>query len=269
MRGHVGREPAQRSREDVGEDEVVWRPFVQPRMAEARGRHAADSAAEAVRRDIFLSRHGCERVDVAGERARRPGGGGRHRQHPGAGADVGDAPGGEACPRQPVEGEEAALGRRVVAGAEGLRRLDLEPDPVRRHPAAVMAAENDEPARLDRGQLRADLRDPVPVLHPRDREVRRPVQAREQREPGDVGRPIEDPGHVPQPRPVIAVVEVARQRRRVELVEGVAQRARGRLAGNGAGGADQRHGRPPVDGRAYARPHARVKASGGRRTARH
>ena len=132
--------------------------------------------------------------------------------------------------RQPVEREQAALRRRVVPGAEGLRRLDLEPDAVRRHPAAVVAAVDHEPPGLDRRQLGAHLRHPVAVVDALDREVRRAVHLGEQRQPGRVGRPVEQPAGVPAPRPVVVVVHLARQRRRRQPVERVAQRDRRGLA---------------------------------------
>ena len=109
---------------------------------------------------------------------------GRLKSHrPGPAADVRDPPRPEAAAHQPVERQQAPLGRRIVPGAERLRRLDLQPDPIDPDRRPVVAAEDHEPPRLHRRQLGSHLRHPVPVLDPRHHEVRRTVQLRQQREP--------------------------------------------------------------------------------------
>ena len=213
-------------------------------MPEPGGGHAADPHPDAIRGDILARGRGRQRIDVAGQRPRRPDPRRGHRQHAGAAPDVGDPARHEPRLRQPVERKEAALRRRVVPGAEGLRRLDLEPDPVDRHPTPVVPAEDHEAPGRDRGQLGADLRHPVAVVDALDDEVRRAMHLRQQREPGRVRPAVEQPAGVPAPRSVVVVVHLARHRRRRQVVERVAQRRRGGLADDDGGGAVERHGGP-------------------------
>ena len=143
-RGELARQPPERAGEDVREDQVVGAARVQARVAEARGRHAGDPAREAVRRDVGPRRRGRQRVDVPGDRhaparpAPPPSPAPRCRRRCRRPA----APPGRAAPAG--RAREAALRRRMVPGAEGLRRLDLERHPVRRHPRPVVAAVDDE-----------------------------------------------------------------------------------------------------------------------------
>ena len=88
-------------------------------------------------------------IDIARQHRMPKGFRRRDREHAGAGADV------QHSPRtlrlgNPIQCQQAAARRSVMAGAEGKRRLDLDADAVRRNPRAVVRAMHREPAGLDR-----------------------------------------------------------------------------------------------------------------------
>ncbi len=79
--------------------------------------------------------------------------GGGDAEHRRAGADVKNAfrlP----CPFQTLERPQTAERGAVMTGAEGERGLDLQSDPVRRDPVAIVAAVDHEPPRIHRRQAR-------------------------------------------------------------------------------------------------------------------
>ena len=136
---HRRRELDQRPGEDVGDDEVVGRPRLQPPVRRA-GRHrqletaATPAQPDPVDRGI-LGRHlDRDRVDVGGDGARRrPQPHRREGEQAGAGADIGEIGEIRALALQRVEGEQAAGRGLVLAGAEGAPGVDLEGDRARRH----------------------------------------------------------------------------------------------------------------------------------------
>ena len=60
-----------------------------------------------------------------------------------------------------IERQQTAACGAVVAGAEGERRLDLDADPVRRDPRAVVGAVHDKAAGGDRLEPGEALLDPI------------------------------------------------------------------------------------------------------------
>ena len=76
-----------------------------------------------------------------------------------------------------VERNEAAASRRVLAGAEGGRRVDQQADAARRHAAAPMRAMNEVAADGERREARLAFRHPVTRHDPRDGERRRRLAA--------------------------------------------------------------------------------------------
>ena len=76
---------------------------------------------------------------------------------------------------QRIEREQAAAGGAVMAGAEGERGLDLDADPVARHPRAVMRAMDDKTPGIDRGELGETGRHPVARGHALEHKARRGV----------------------------------------------------------------------------------------------
>jgi hypothetical protein len=147
---------------------------------------------------------------------------------------------------QPVERGQAALGGRVVPGSEGLGRLDLEPHEVGRDARAVVAAVDDEAPGPDRGQLGADLGDPVAVVEASGGEVRRAVQLREEREARGIGHSGEMAADLPDPAAVVAVVQLGAERRRRQGFQRLAQRGGGHRTGDGRAGEVEGHARRPV-----------------------
>ena len=63
-----------------------------------------------------------------------------------------------------LECKQASAGGSMMAGAEGVRRLDFQPYLLRRDNARVVAAVNEEAAGFDRRQAVEGARDPVLVL---------------------------------------------------------------------------------------------------------
>jgi hypothetical protein len=130
----------------------------------------------------------------------------------------------------------------MVAGAEGLGRLDLEPNQIGRNARAVVAAIDDEAPRTDRRQLGADLRDPVARVDAAGGEFRRPVQMRQQCEARGVGCLGEMAADLPDPAAVVSVVQLGADGRGRQGLECLAQRGGGHGSGDGRAGEVEGHG---------------------------
>ena len=124
-------EPLQRPEQDIGEDEIERRAAANAGRGERRSpaRRVTTAPARLSRALSRATRTACAvdigRQHAAAQRARRGDG-----EHAGAGAEVENAS--RPCRRlaHPVQREQAAARRAVMAGAEGERRLDLDADPV-------------------------------------------------------------------------------------------------------------------------------------------
>ncbi len=83
------------------------------------------------------------------------------RQDPGAGANIERA--GDPPPRQNFERHEAALGRRMLAGAKSGRGIECDPDRPGRHPAAKMRAVDKKAADAQRRKSELVFGEPVAI----------------------------------------------------------------------------------------------------------
>ena len=209
-------------------------------------------AAEAVGGDVRARGHGRDRVDVAGDRRRRPDRDRRHREDAGAAADVGDAAG---------DAARAAPAGRAPSGSPGCWRGGRC-----RRPAPPRSRGRCGRAGPGRGRGCRGRRSGRPrpgsssawTCATQSRSSTRATaksgaacsRARSAR-PAASGGPSKRPPTSQRPRAVVVVVDLARERRRVEPVERVAERAGGGLAGDGGGGAVERQGGLP-DGPAAA-----------------
>jgi hypothetical protein len=95
---------------------------------------------------------------------------GRDGQHAGPTADIEYAARALSI-KNAVEGDEAALGRTVVPGAEGERGLDLDADPIRRNAVAVVRAVDHKPPNCDRRQPCEALGYPIARRDGRERQA--------------------------------------------------------------------------------------------------
>ncbi len=141
--GDGGRQQAQWFRQNIREDEVVAPGH--RRMAQADRHNRPHEGDRPIRDRICargLDRHG---VDVSAghllpQQLRR-----RYGEYAGSRADVQHAARAAAL-GDPVEGAQAAERRTVMAGAEGQRRLDLDPNVVGSQSVPAMGAVHHDPA---------------------------------------------------------------------------------------------------------------------------
>ena len=129
-------------------------------MAEPRRGEAADQRLHTIERGIGKRHPHRLRVNVAGERRTARGARGGNGKHARAAAHIQNA--GRTPPLQnPVKGEEAALGRAMVACAEGGACVDRQGHTTRRPPVPVMRAMQEEASGSDGGQACERLAHPV------------------------------------------------------------------------------------------------------------
>lgn len=163
------------AREDVGYDEVVTAipamrtgtNSVRHPQCHAPGR----SVAPRVRRsDTNRVRIGIDGID----KRLRQGAGHGNGKHAGAAAEIEHAP--ESLPaRKPLDGEQAAEGRGMVSGAEGLARIDLDRVRAACDPPPIVAAVDHEAACAHGRERRLRQRHPVLVWNPFNPEIRKLV----------------------------------------------------------------------------------------------
>src|SRR5208337_3156404 len=149
-------------RENVGEDDVVWRAVAQKPVLDAARDDRLAKFADAVQARIGvgdLDRHG---IDVAGPDLATQDFRRRDGEDARAAADIEHGAGSkEIAPplQEPVEMKEAAARRAVVAGAEGEDGLDLDPNVIRPHACAIVRAMHQKSSgayRLKAGQSIGD-----------------------------------------------------------------------------------------------------------------
>ena len=131
---------------------------------DAVGFHDLDHRARAVETGVGARDADGAGVDVGREHAAAQRAGGGDGEDAAAGAEIEDAPtptpSGQRLAKV-IEREQAAARGAVMAGAEGQRRFDLDPDPVDRDAGAVVGAVHDKTARRDRRQAGEALAHPV------------------------------------------------------------------------------------------------------------
>src|SRR5271166_140199 len=166
-------EQPQRFCQNIGENDVVGRGITQkPVLHPARdGRPAKLANPVQTRIGVGdLDRHW---IDIAEPHLPFEDFARRDRQHAGAAADVENflRP---AALEKPVEMEEAASGRAVMAGAEGEAGLDLDGDVACADFRPVVAAMDEKAPSPDRLKAGERIRHPVALLrHPERRRLRR------------------------------------------------------------------------------------------------
>src|SRR5579859_3892730 len=139
----------QRSRQNIGDDQVERPALAEDPPREPRRRDRRDFLPRAVQRRIGRGDARGGRVDVAREHRYLQRAGDGDGKNARAGADVeGIADGARLA--DPVDGKETAQGAAMVAGAEGLVRLDLDGDVVRPDTVAVVPAVDKEASGTDR-----------------------------------------------------------------------------------------------------------------------
>jgi hypothetical protein len=144
----------QRRKQDVGEDQIERGADANVRCGEPIGAADVHQGGAAIKPGIPpRDAHGLW-VDIDRQHALAQAPRGGNRQHAGAGAEIEDT---RHCRATIIlkltnrlQRDEAAARRAVMTGAEGLRRLDLDADPIRRHAAAIMAAVHDIAPRRNR-----------------------------------------------------------------------------------------------------------------------
>ena len=174
---HRRGERFERIEQDIGEDQAVGRAGTQRRGAEARGVHDPHEGTDPV--DVRVVARDCDGagVDIVGKYRSTQGLGCGDGEHAGAGADIEhDGPSlpfarhrgdstfitlAAASLHDPVEREQTAVRRAVVAGAERERCLDLDADTVRPHVRAVMCPVHDKTAGFDRREAFEAFAHPV------------------------------------------------------------------------------------------------------------
>jgi hypothetical protein len=158
---HRRRHELQRREQNIGEHEVERRALAQPPCPHARGPHDRNCRAHPVVPCIVARAAHGDGIEVARKGWPPQGLRRRDREHAAAGADIENAPR-PARLRDPIEGQQAAAGGAVVAGAEGERGFDLDADAIWRYARAVVGAVDEETPGGDRCKpVEAGL-DPIP-----------------------------------------------------------------------------------------------------------
>ena len=143
-------EPLQRPKQNVGEDKVERRPCANALSEDAVRFHDVYECAGPVELRVGAGDAHRFGIDVGCEYVLTQRQGGGDGEHAAAGAEIENAPlPREPRPANPIEREEAAARRAVVASPEGERRLDLDPDPVGRNAGTIMGAVNEKPPSVD------------------------------------------------------------------------------------------------------------------------
>jgi hypothetical protein len=115
---------------------------------------------DAVAGGIVSGDEDCPRVDVAGQHFAVQQLGCGDRENPGSGSNV-ERPVKSPSARHPLESQETAAGRRMLAGTERGRCIHRDPDRSCRHLAIMMRSVNEEPAYSQRWKGQLVIREPV------------------------------------------------------------------------------------------------------------
>ncbi len=152
---------AERLGQDIGGDQVVRPAQAQRRGLEAMAAQGAHQRPHAI--DVgVLSRHGDRRlVGVGGQHRHAPEARHGHGEDAAAAAEIQRPPHLAALAPQPVQGQQAALGGLVAAGAEGHAGIQQDRLAAPRRLAGEMRAMDKEAAGADRRMEPLALRHPV------------------------------------------------------------------------------------------------------------
>ena len=188
----IGGEQRQRARQDIRQNQIIAVP-AQPATAKSGSVSDPHPAGNAVVRDIMAGDRDRVRIDVARANPAPQQLGGGDRQDAGAGADI-ERTVDPTPAHQSLECDQAALGRRMLAGAESGCSIEHDPDRPGRHPAPMMRAIDEKPADRQWRECQLVLREPVAV----GESPRRPRSAhRRQRRPRAPAAPTA-PGSAPR-----------------------------------------------------------------------
>ncbi len=160
---NLRREIAQRTRENIRQNQIVGSACPQHRMRGAFCQDWTHEACDAVAFCVGAGRLHANMIDIPGVNFALEQFGRRDGKDAGAGAEIEDGAG-PPLARDEIQHVEAAARRTVVAGAKGKRCLDLDCDVIGLDRVASMRAMNDEASRPYRLQPFEGSGNPIALI---------------------------------------------------------------------------------------------------------